>query len=204
MNSQPKTQKRKRRPVQVPKRRKSAKILNLPEEKRALINRWFNDEGADACLKRLKEEMDITISRSCLYDTHAKWRTDALYDSFHATALAVAEREAKEKGFTPEQMEEAVDRNFIMLAANSENVELYLQLRRLRVADQKAKRQNDLAEAKLKQGAKALEQKDKALELSERRVALLAQKIEEAKQVTQSETLSAEERAQRVREILGD
>jgi len=204
MKAQPKRKGRTLRSTGNTMPRRDAKLLNVPEETRLRVQQWHKEEGMPACLRHIKEELGITISESAAYDTFGKWRTREVFASYYERARETVENEANVKDLTPEQVEEAVDRNFIMLAVDDKNVEMYMQLRKLRIADQRAKRQNRVAETKLKQGAKALKQKDKALQLAERRVTLLGQKIEEAKKATQSETLSAEERAQRVREILGD
>ena len=134
----------------------------------------------------------------------ARWRLNAHYQNFDAKAHAQAEAEAKKRGgMSFEEMEEYVDRTFIEMASEKEDPESSTKdMRYLRIADQSAKSHKRIAEKKLQQGDTSLRHRAKALELAERKVVLLEMKTEDTKQATGNKTLSAEERARRVREIL--
>src|SRR5437762_2819064 len=103
--------------------RRDAKLLHLPADKRALIDKWLAEEGPAACSQRIEKELGISTSPTSIYRAIARWDADARFALF-----------------------------------------------------------NGLAEAQ---------------------VEMLETKIEEARKDTENKTLSAEERARRVREILG-
>lgn len=184
------------------KPRRDSKLSALPEEQRQLIADWLAQDGVESCLQRMSSELGITSNRDSVYKALARWRSEARFANFLQIAQGMAQHEAALHGLSPEKMEEAVDKHFLMLAAQNEDTTLYKELRYLRVADQSAKANARIAEAKLKQGDKKLLQKDADLKLAERRVVLLEQKIADATKAAEDKTLSAEDRAQRMREIL--
>jgi hypothetical protein len=188
--------------VQYRKPRRDAKLLHLPEETCLLIQEWLKG-GVDSCLERIKNELGISTSQSVLYRAITRWTVQALFDEFNSVAAAqVAMEEAAFGKLSADQREEAIDRHFIVLAHSKKDTKLYQQMRYLRIADQKAKSAKRVAQAKLEHGTKALRQKDKALRLVERKLVMMEKKIQQAKRATENKTLSAEERARRVREIL--
>jgi hypothetical protein len=180
-----------------------AKLANTSEAQRQEIMKWLKEQGGEDCVQRIHDELGITISRASVYVAVRRWRAKAIYDEYYGESRAQVEAEASEKGgMTIEEIEEAADRKFIARASQKNDPKLYKELRYLRIADQSAKSNARIAEAKLQQGTKKLKQKDEALKLAERKVVLLEKKIEEAKTATENKTVSAEERARRVREIL--
>ncbi len=149
--------------------RRDAK-LKLPEDEgglsvaqRARVEGWLAEDGAQSCLQRLSSEMGITVSQATLYESLAFWRAEKRFSSFSRLATAQAELEAEARGgMSADAMQEAVDRNFIMLAAETEDTELYKELRMLRIADQSAKTKGRHDQLKI-------EQKEREMALAERK-----------------------------------
>jgi hypothetical protein len=184
--------------------RRDDKLNGLPEAQRGAVADWLSEDGWESCLQRLRSELGIETNKTSLYEALARWRTEARFTRFHSLAMAQAQLEAEAKGgMTAEQLEEAVDRNFLMMAAEAEDTTLYKELRYLRVADQSAKSNARIAEAKLRQGDKKIAQKTEELKLATRRVELLEAKAREALETVNNSKLSATEQAARIREIFG-
>lgn len=164
------------------KTRRDAKLERLTPEQRTAVESWLAEDGAQSCVQRLSSELGITVSQSTLYETLARWRAERKFSAIELIARAQAEQEAAARGgLTTEQMEEAIDRHFIGLAAVAEDTDLYKELRYLRIADQTAKSNARIAEAKLEQKDKQIAQKDRDLGLAERRVKLLEDNAAKAK-----------------------
>lgn len=182
--------------------RRDAKLKALGHEQRKQVAEWCEQAGWQVCLQRIALQLGIQTTRSKLYEALAFWRTEEQFASFRALARAQAELEAAEKGgLSPEQMEEAVDRHFLGLATLKQDPKLYQDIRYLRVADQSAKANARIAEAKLKQGDAKIAQKNADLALAERRVALLEAKARQALETVEDGKLSDAEKAARIREI---
>jgi len=184
--------------------RRDDRLKGLPDAQRAQVIDWFAQDGVDSCLQRITSELGITTSQTSLYEALAYWRAQARFSKFQSLAMAQADLESEARGgMSADQMQEAVDRNFIMLAAETEDTELYKELRLLRIRDQESKSTGRIAEAKLKQGAAKIAQKDRDLSLAERRVAVLEKKISDAQKTLSDPSLSMPEREARMKEMFG-
>lgn len=162
--------------------RRDAKLKELPVPQRVLIAGWLKEDGWQSCLQRMRSELQLSAGKSALYEALAYWETEAEFDAFEAMARAQAELESRGRGgMTADEMQEATDRNFIAIAAARKDTKLYTDLRYMRIADQSVKSQGRIAEAKLKQGAAKIAQKDRDLSLAERRVRLLEENQVKAK-----------------------
>ncbi len=185
--------------------RRDAKLKNLPPAQRDLIIAWHLEDGEESCRSRILSELHISgdvegrpVSNKVLYEALAFWRAEKRFSSFQNLAMAQAELESEAKGgMSAEAMHEAVDRNFIMLAAETEDTELYRELRMLRIADQSAK-------AKAKHQERALDQKDADLKLAREKFefdaakAVLA-KLAELRTIAKDRALSEDDKIAQVR-----
>jgi hypothetical protein len=145
---------------------RGAVIKGLPPEdpRRALIQGWFAEDGAESCCSRIFSELRISspsdagkpISTVTLYDALAFWRGQDRFQSMLRKAVQQAEFEAEQKNLTPEQMEELTDRYFVGMAAETDNSEEYRYMRLLRIADQSAKKKAAVADTKLAQTERQL------------------------------------------------
>lgn len=186
------------------KTRRDAKLERLTPEQRAAVESWLAEDGAQSCLQRLSSELGLTVSQATLYESLARWRAQRKFSAIELIARSQAEQEAAAKGgMTVAQMEEAIDRHFISLAAVAEDTELYKELRYLRIADQTAKTNAQIGAAKLRQKDKQLSQKDADLQLAERRVKILEERERKTKEVLEDKTIDAATQAARIREIFG-
>lgn len=150
--------------------RRDSKLKNLPPETARQIAGWLAEDGAPSCLQRMRAELGISSNQTSLYEAIAFWEVREEYTAFEKLAIGQAENEAHSRGgMTADEMQEAVDRNFIMLAAKSKDTDLYKELRYLRIADQSAKSQGRIAELKLKQAEVKLTQKDRDWQLAEKK-----------------------------------
>lgn len=146
--------------------RRDSKLKNLPAEQRELIANWLAEDGVESCLQSMRAQLGISSNRDSLYTALAFWRAEKRFGTFQTLAQAQAEMESAAKGgMTADQMQEAVDRNFIMLAAGAEDVKTYQELRYLRIADQTAKSNGKIAMKKLDQKDRSLAQKDEEIRL---------------------------------------
>lgn len=170
--------------MSAPKKiRRDAKLKGLPEEQRKLVVDWESQDGVDLCLARMRSELGIEVGKTALYEALTFWRSEARFSAFHHVAQSQAEVEAAARGgMSPEEMEAAVDRNFLGLATELQDTKLYLDVRSLRIRDAESKGKRLLEEAKLAQGAAKIAQAGQALQLAERRVGLLEANAREAKE----------------------
>lgn len=184
----------------------------LTQTQRDMVAGWLAEDGEESCRQRLFSELHIAspldpakpISAATLYDALAYWRAGKRFNKFESLARAQAQHEAEAKGgMSAEEMDEAVDRNFIMLAAETEDTLLYKELRMLRITDQSAKTKGRHDQIKLEQKARQLAQKDQEITLGERRVKLLEEKEAKTREALGDGTLSLEERQSRIKEIFG-
>lgn len=184
--------------------RSDAKLGNLPEPERKQVLHWFAQCGWESCLVRVRTELHIETNRDSLYKAIKRWENEETNNHYLAIAKAQVEQEAEALGgMSLEQVEEAVDRHYLILASQRGNVKEYQDLRYMQIAARTARKNAQIAEAKLKQGEKKLAQKDADLQLAERRVRILEAKLEEIGKTASNPELSAEERAQRIAEIYG-
>jgi NACalpha-BTF3-like transcription factor len=187
------------RPRKIDRR---SKLKGLAEEQRALIASWLQEDGLASCLQRLQSELGISVGQSTLYEALAFWRSEERFHAFRDIAVSQAELEAEAKGgLTAEQMEAAVDRNFLGLAAQTQDTELYREIRKLRISHETARSNARIAEAKLTQGDAKIAQKNADLKLAERRVKLLEEKARKALETVENSQLSDAQKAARIREI---
>lgn len=148
-----------------PKVRRDAKLKDLPEHYRVQIAGWLKEDGWQSCLQRIASELQIQAGKTALYEALAYWESEEEFNGYEAIARAQAELEARAKsgGMTPQQMEEAVDRNFVMIAAQKRDSELYEKLRYLRIRDQESKGNAKINQVKLDQKDKQIAQKDQEI-----------------------------------------
>ncbi|MDR3404959.1 MAG: hypothetical protein P4L99_20820 [Chthoniobacter sp.] len=191
-------------PKKPREQRRDAKLAPLNRDQRYQVVKWMDDEKIIACRRHIEEEFKITVSRSSIYAAVRIWRRHFHFEEILRKAQELTDAEVRQRGdMTIEEIEEATDRNFIILASDKKDPKLYRELRYMRMAAQTTESQVRVAEAKIKQGAKKLKQGDKALKLAERRVVVLETKGEETKEEPPRDNLTADERSRRVRAILG-
>jgi len=148
--------------------RRDSRLKALPVEQRALIAGWLAEDGAPSCLQRMLSELGIKSNQTSLYEAIAYWEVQEKFSTVQAKAIALAQNEADTKGkMSVEEMEEAIDRHFILQAAEAKDSDLYTKLRTLRIQDQAAKSGGRIAMEKLRHSQRKLEQKDRDFKLLE-------------------------------------
>jgi hypothetical protein len=184
--------------------RSDSRLGHLPEEQRKQVLHWFANCGWESCLVRVRTELGISTNRDSLYTAIKRWETEAQANAWLATARAQVQMESDAAGgMSVEEMEEAVDRHFIVLASQKADTDEYKDLRYMQIAARTARSNARIAQAKLAQGERKLAQKDADLRLAERRVVLLEAKLSEMKSTVEDPTLTDEQRRQRIAEIYG-
>ena len=146
--------------------RRDSVLKKLPAEERALIAGWLESDGAQSCLERMRSGLGIVSNQTSLYEAIAFWEVQTHYSAAESAARSQIEVESEGR-LTGAEMEEATDRRFITLLGQQKDVEQYMKLRLLRIADQSAK-----TKAK---------QEERKIALAERRVLLLEDNAAQAK-----------------------
>jgi len=170
----------------APKVRADAKLKNLPEEDQETL--WLLLHPTDpetpgytleAALVHIQEEHDFSVSLSTLSEWRAwyqlKRRMDAARERADQTKLELL----KDPNLSAEDIEKVAQTVFTAEALESGNVKGFVALAKLRLAN-------------------------RALDHDERRIALLEQKAaahDAAKKVSDDDTLTAEEKAARMKQI---
>lgn len=186
------------------KLRRDAALSGLSPEQRARIASWLEEDGWQSCCQRIKAEMGIEIGKTALYRSLARWATEEQFDAFQFLAIGQAEAEAdRVGGMSVAEMEEAIDRHFLTLAAQKRDPELYKDVRYMQIAQRSAKANAEIAQAKLQQGERKLRQKDQDLAMAERKLAMLEAKEKAGKETLQSTELSEAEQIAKMKEIFG-
>jgi hypothetical protein len=194
--------------------RRDAVLKNIPagDPRREQIAEWLAADGWESCAQQCFSQLAIAVngqpvSRNMIYEAVRFWRQQEHFETMQQRAMDQARLEAERQGgMTAAQLEEATDRSFIALAASTVDLENpdftdYKELRFLRIRDQESKGNARIAEAKLLQKDKQLEQAEKSLAMAQRKLELLEAKAKEATEVAHDSKLTPAQQAERMREI---
>lgn len=190
--------------------RRDALLKNLPESQQQLVREWLQEDGVESCAQRIASELGVKgpqgnpLSHATIYEALSFWDTQRSFLSLETQALQQIQHELGSKKLSPDEMQEAIDRRFIALAAAKNDPELYKELRYLRISDSTAKHKAKMDELKLRQKDTQLHQKDEDLRLAREKfefdaakAALL--KVKELKAIANDRSLSEPARIEQVR-----
>lgn len=189
------------RPRTAPRRDAWHFAIGPDDSRRELIISWHSQDGESSCRRRMLAEMGIgrngkPISIASFYSGLNYWRAEKVNEMRYSRAKAQAAAEAKEKNLNPEQADELTLRNYIAEADASDDRPLYIELSKLRIADQVAKTKAETDRAKIRQ-------KDEDLRQAQERLEILKSKEAKTKEALGDGTLSLEQRQARIKEIFG-
>jgi hypothetical protein len=184
--------------------RADAKLRDLSEDQRKQVLHWFAQCGWASCLVRVRTELGIETNRDSLYKAIKRWENEEANSVYLSIARSQAEMEAESKGgMTLEEIEEAVDRNFIVLASQTKDLKEYKDLRYLQVTARSARQRAQLEKVKLDLKKLQIEQKDRDFALQrEKFVTESCEKIMKAardpkvREIVESEKTNAEKIAE--------
>jgi hypothetical protein len=195
------------RPRTAPRRDAWHFAIGPDDSRRELIISWHSQDGESSCRQRMLSELGIgspktgkPVSIAAFYAGLNYWRAEKVNEMYYSRAKAQAAAEAKERNLTPEQAEELTLRNYIAEADASDNRPLYIELSKLRIADQAARTKAETDRAKLRQKDEELRQSEKRLELLQfdaSRAALA--ELKNLKTIAADRTLSEPEKVAAVR-----
>ncbi len=200
------------------KKRSDCKLLSLPPERQEQIAEWCRkpQERDEETGKPVARSGGLAFAQDQLAADGYKISLDALSRAFAFWQMQAQFRgnDAKAQDFEhllrtefPEATAEEITARgqlyFTMLASNAGDAEEFRAMEALRLAKQTAAKNAQIADAKLKQGAKKLKQKDADLALANRRVQLLEEKEAKAKETLGDGKLTPAEREARMKKIFG-
>ena len=196
------------RPRTAPRRDAWHFALGPADPRREQIRAWHAEGGESLARQRMHSELGICspeqpqkpIGLTAFYDGLNYWRSEEVNERRYSRARAQAAAEAREKDLTPEQAEELTLRNYIAEADASEDRPLYMELSKLRIADQTAKTKARHDAEKLKQKDVELRQSQEKLDLMQFDAAAAAMKeLAALKSIAADRTLSEPEKVAAVR-----
>lgn len=186
------------------KPRSDSKLKNLPAEQQARIADWCAQDSLQSAASRCASEMQLSVSLNTVSEFYAWWKLKATFSQAEAHAKTVEEMLRKTfPGATPEKIAAAGQLVFTMQAANAGDAEEFRAMEQLRVTKESATANARIAEAKLKQGAQKIAQKDQDLKLVERRVKLLEDREAKTREVLGDGDLTPAEKEQRIKAVFG-
>jgi len=170
------------------KQRADSKLGALKPEVQEELAEVCRTEKLEAARTWLKDTHGVAIALSGLSDWYASWRLERRFAS--AANRADQAKELLKRGtLSAEKISELGQAIFELEALDTQDAKTYLGIQKLKLDQESAASRAKLEKAKLA--------------LQERRVVVLEKKMQEAVSVANDTTLSTEEQAKRIREILG-
>jgi SMC interacting uncharacterized protein involved in chromosome segregation len=162
----------------------NSKLKTLPEEVQARVAGWCAKGSLSAAVSRCSSELSLATNLDSMSKFFRWWKTEQdkrarietieqLFQRADANAKAVGELLAQ-SGATPEQIAAADQMVFTLEASSSPDKSLWIELEKLRVV-------KEAAAQKARSDAAKIRQKDRDLSLVERRVTLLEENAQKAK-----------------------
>jgi len=166
--------------------RSDSKLNKLTREQREELAAVCDGEGVEAAKAYALARWNISISISGISVWHDCWRMREQFSSLSQLSREAARLNA-EPDATSEELEKTARKIFTNEARRKGNVKEFVQLENLRLAQESAETRFKLEKQKLA--------------LRERQIAIMEKKVADAEKVAGDTTLTAEQTAQRMREI---